>query len=73
MSSLVCFFGVATLAAATVFAVWVGNWGLGAAKPGPSGVAFGLFAGLVWGGIFAVINSFVLWRAFDSPLSGLRI
>ena len=58
---------VATVAAATVFTIWTGVWGLGAAEPGLSGAAFGLFGGLIWGGIFALINSFVLWRAFDSP------
>lgn len=60
-----CFVGVAS--SAVVFATWMGVYGLGAAKPGPQGVAFGLWAGLIWGGIFSCANSTVLWKAFDSP------
>ena len=53
-------FLVATLAATTVFVVWIGNWGLGAAEPGLGGAAFGLLAGLIWGGFFASVNTFLL-------------
>ena len=60
-------FLVGLIAAALVFAIWIGLYGLGAAKPGFGGAAFGLFAGLVWGGIFSYINSLILWRAFESP------
>ncbi len=60
-------FLVGMIAAATVFTTWIGIYGLGAAVPGFRGAAFGLFAGLIWGGIFSHINSLVLWRSFDSP------
>jgi hypothetical protein len=52
-------FLVGMVAAAIVFSIWTGVYGLGA--------AFGLFGGLVWGGIFSFINSRILWSAFDSP------
>jgi hypothetical protein len=57
-----------TIAASVVFTAWIGIYGLGAAEPGWQGSAFGLFAGLFWGGFFAFVNSWVLWMAFDSPI-----
>jgi hypothetical protein len=56
-----------TVAAALVFATWTWLYGLGAAEPDLGGAAFGLFGGLVWGGIFSYFNTRVLWRAFDPP------
>jgi hypothetical protein len=58
------------IAAALVFAIWTEFYGLGAAEPGFGGAAFGLFAGLVWGGVFSYINSLILWGAFESPSRG---
>ena len=60
-------FFVGMLGACLVFATWIGIKGLGAAKPGFGGAAFGVFAGLVYGGVFSLFNSRVLWRAFDAP------
>ena len=54
------------ISASLVFSIWIGLYGLGSAEPGFGGAAFGLFAGLVWGGFFSYINSRVLWSAFDS-------
>jgi hypothetical protein len=56
-----------TLAATTVFVIWIGLLGLGKVQAGLHGAAFGLLAGIVWGGFFSFINSSVIWRAFDSP------
>ncbi len=61
-------FLVGLIAAALLFSIWIGLYGLGAAEPGLKGAAFGLFAGLFWGGIFSYVNSLILWRAFDSPI-----
>jgi hypothetical protein len=55
------------VAATLVFATWIGVYGLGAAKPGARGAALGLFAGLVWGGIFSFVYSRILWLAFEAP------
>ena len=60
-------FVVGVASSALVFATWTGVYGLGAAEPGPQGVAFCLWAGLILGGIFSCANSLVLWKAFDSP------
>jgi len=60
-------FLVGLIAAALVFATWVGFYGLGSLEPGIRGTAFGLFAGFLWGAIFSYINSSILWTAFDSP------
>ena len=58
---------ISTTLSAVIFSCWVGTWGLGAASPGLEGSLFGLFAGTVWGLIFASINAYVLWQAFDPP------
>ena len=55
------------IAAAAVFTTWMGSSGLGAVEPGFRGALFGVFAGIVWGGIFSYFNARVLWRAFDTP------
>ena len=62
-----------TISASGVFAAWCGIYGLGAVKPGWQGSAFGLFAGLLWGGFFAFVNSRALWRAFDSPIRDYEV
>ena len=60
-------FLIGMIAAATVFVTWTGVHGLGAVEPSYQGVAYALFGGTVWGGIFSYINVLILWRAFDSP------
>jgi hypothetical protein len=61
-----------TIASMFVFGGWVGAYGLGAAEPGIGGVAFGAFAGLIWGAVFSGINSTILWHAFSTPNAELE-
>jgi hypothetical protein len=60
-------FVVGVASSALIFATWMGVHGLGAVERGLHGVAFGLWAGLIWGGVFSYANSLVLWKAFDMP------